>query len=268
MKHIASATIAGTGPLLLLLAVASPAVAQSTDAAPREQRRTRITLGPQVNPRYPGADSYRISPFGNIDRARGDDPFAFEASDESTGLMLLDIGKLQIGPALNFQGSRRRRDTDGALPRVGFTVEAGGAMQIPIGPALRLRAEARQGIGGHKGLIGSLSADYIARDADDWVFSVGPRLSLSNGRYQRAYFGVAPADVLASNLSAFRPKGGIHAVGVSTSLVKHISGPWGVFGFARYDRLVDDAARSPVVRTYGSRNQLSGGLALSYTFGR
>ena len=41
---------------------------------------------------------------------------------------------------------------------------------------------------------------------------------------------------------------------------------WGMFGFARYERLVGDAARSPIVREFGSRNQLSAGIGLNYTF--
>jgi outer membrane protein len=39
-----------------------------------------------------------------------------------------------------------------------------------------------------------------------------------------------------------------------------------VFGYGRYERMVGDAAKSPIVRDLGSRNQLSGGLGISYTF--
>jgi outer membrane protein len=39
-----------------------------------------------------------------------------------------------------------------------------------------------------------------------------------------------------------------------------------MFGYARYERLVGDAAKSPIVRDLGTRNQLSGGLGVSYTF--
>ena len=269
MKHIASATNAAKGSLILLtMAIATPALAQSASEADGPQKRTRVTVGGQINPRYPGSDDYRLSPFFNLDRATGDEEFGFEASDESTGLMLVDIGTLQLGPAINFQGSRRRRDTNGLLPRVGFTIEAGAAAQYAISPSFRLRGEARQGIGGHKALIGSVSADYIVRDADEWVFSVGPRLTLASGKYQRAYFGVGTADAQTSGLTAYRPDGGASMVGASAALLKRISGPFGVYGFARYDRLMGDAADSPVVRAFGSRNQLSGGLALSYTFGR
>jgi outer membrane protein len=39
-----------------------------------------------------------------------------------------------------------------------------------------------------------------------------------------------------------------------------------MFGFARYERLVGDAAKSPIVRDFGSRDQLSAGIGLNYTF--
>jgi outer membrane protein len=39
-----------------------------------------------------------------------------------------------------------------------------------------------------------------------------------------------------------------------------------MFGFARYERLVGDAAKSPLVRELGSRTQLSAGIGLNYTF--
>jgi outer membrane protein len=40
----------------------------------------------------------------------------------------------------------------------------------------------------------------------------------------------------------------------------------GIFGFARFDRLVGDAGKSPIVRELGSRGQVSAGLGVTYTF--
>ena len=39
-----------------------------------------------------------------------------------------------------------------------------------------------------------------------------------------------------------------------------------MFGYARYERLVGDAGNSPLIRQFGSRDQLSGGVGLTYTF--
>ena len=88
----------------------------------------------------------------------------------------------------------------------------------------------------------------------------------SDGRYQRAYFGVTPAASLATGLPTYRPGGGVHGVAMASGLSYQFDKGWGMFGYARYERLVGDAAKSPIVREFGSRNQLAGGLGLNYTF--
>jgi outer membrane protein len=112
-----------------------------------------------------------------------------------------------------------------------------------------------------------LSADAVIRDrAATTLFSIGPRLRLSDGRYQRAYFGVAPGTAAATGLPVYTPRGGIHAVGLASGLTQKLGGPWGVYAYAGYDRLIDRAGRSPLVRRYGRRDEISGGVALTYSF--
>ena len=41
---------------------------------------------------------------------------------------------------------------------------------------------------------------------------------------------------------------------------------WAFYTYAGYDRLVGDAADLPIVRTFGSRDQFSGGIGLFYSF--
>jgi outer membrane protein len=55
-------------------------------------------------------------------------------------------------------------------------------------------------------------------------------------------------------------------VALASGLTTQFDERWGLFGYARAERLVGDAAKSPIVRAYGSRNQLSAGLGLSYAF--
>lgn len=248
--------------LAALVLLAAPGVAQ--DEAPR---RTRVALGPQFVPRYPGADSVSIRPLVDFSRARGDADFAFEAPDETFGFPLIRDRRFQIGPSLGLEGARNARDVGAAVPRVGFTVEVGGFVQYQLAPALRLRGEVRRGIGGHRGWVGTVGGDFVARDRDRWLFSIGPRVTLADDRYHRAYFGVTPDTAAATGLRAFDVKGGVQAVGVTAGALRQLTRQWGLYGYAKYDRLVADPARSPLVRRYGDRNQLSGGLALSYTFG-
>ena len=57
-----------------------------------------------------------------------------------------------------------------------------------------------------------------------------------------------------------------YAVAAASGLSYQFSPRFGMFGYARYERLVGDGAKSPIVRELGSRNQLSAGIGLSYTF--
>lgn len=251
---------------IALAALLLGTAAQAQDTPPAH--RYRVALGPEVAPRYPGADSVRLQPLIDVARARGDEPFAFEAPDEGFAIPLFNRHGFAVGPAVDFQASRRAKDVGVAVPKVGFTVEAGGFVQYQLAPAIRLRAEARKGLGGHRGVIGELGADYVARDGDRWLFSLGPRLTLIDDRFARAYFGVTPAIAATSGLRAFTARGGLEAVGATAGALRQLTPRWGLYGYAKYERLVDDAARSPIVRGYGSRDQLSGGLALTYSFTR
>jgi outer membrane protein len=255
LRHLAAA--------LLVTAWSVTAFAQETE----EPVRTRVALGPQVLPKFPGSDKVDFRPFIDVSRARGDEQFEFEAADESFGFSLVEAEGFAAGPVLGFESKRTAKDVGANLPTVKATVEVGGFVQYRLSEALRVRAEVRKGLGGHKGVVGVVSADFITRDRDEWLFAIGPRVTFGDDRYHRAYFGVSPAAAATSGLPAFSAGGGLQALGVNAGFIRQLSDRWGIYTYARYDRLVDDAGRSPIVRTFGSRDQFSGGLALTYTFG-
>jgi outer membrane protein len=228
--------------------------------------RVRIGLGGQVRPKYVGADKSEIAPLFDLDIAHGSNEFAFEAPDYSFGIPVISSGGFSFGPAANLATSRKDKDVGAAVGKVKTTIEAGAFTNYEVSKSFYLHAEVLKGLGGHKGVVGTLGADYVWRHGDKYVFSVGPRLLLSDSRYQRAYFGVSPTVALATGLPAYRPSGGIHAVAMASGVSYQFNDSIGMFGYGRYERLVGDAADSPIVRELGSRNQLSAGLGLSYTF--
>lgn len=230
-------------------------------------RRTRVALGPQIVPSYPGSDKASIRPLVDFSRARGDEEFAFEAPDESFGFPVYRNNGFSFGPSLGIEGKRSSDDVGGALPKVNFTLEVGGFAQFEASENVRLRAEVRRGVNGHDGFVSVLSADYVMRDGDKQLLSIGPRVTLTGQNYQQAYFGVLPADAAPSGLSAYDPSGGVQAIGGTVSYIQQLTPRWGIYSFTKYDRLVGDPAESPVVRQFGSRDQFSGGIALTYTFG-
>ena len=254
MKHLLIAAAA------ILPAWGAAAAQDSNDL------RVRVGAGAQLRPEFIGADGTSITPLFHINIAHGTNQFSFAAPDDSPSIALLSKDGFSFGPAGNIEGRRKQSDVGAPVGSVSRTFEAGAFAQYLAGDSIRLRAELLKGINGHEGLVGTIGADKIWRDGDHYVFSIGPRVLFSDARYQRAYFGVSPAASLASGLPIYRPGGGVHAVAVASGMSYGLGKSWGLFGYARYERLVGDAAKSPIVREFGSRNQLSGGIGLNYTF--
>jgi outer membrane protein len=251
----------------LLVAAALVLPAWSAAAAQDSQDiRVRVGLGGQLRPEFIGADGTSAAPLFHINIARGSHEFSFGAPDDSPSIAVVSNDGFSVGPAGNIEGRRDESDVGAPVGSVRRTFEAGGFAQYLWHDSFRVRAELLKGINGHEGLVGTVGADKIWRDGDRYVVSIGPRVLFSDARYQRAYFGVSPAASLASGLPAYRPGGGIHAVAVASGVTYALNGRWGLFGFARFERLVGDAARSPIIREFGSRNQMSGGIGLNYTF--
>ena len=245
----------------LLFLASSPAAAQDSN-----DLRVRVGAGAQLRPEYLGSDNSQIAPLWDIDIAKGTKPFHFEAPDDKFGIALISSDTFSAGPTAHVEWKRKESDVGAPVGKVPTTFEAGVFAQFLPTQSIRLRADVRRGIGGHEGFVGGLSVDKIWRDGDKYVFSVGPRISFSDAKYQRAYFGVDSATSTASGLPVYRPGGGIHAVGLASGVSYQFSDRFGLFGYGRYERLVGDAGKSPIVRDLGSRDQLSGGLGLSYTF--
>lgn len=249
------------------LVVSGAAQAQSSEEEPDSEKRHRVTLGPQLVPSYPGSDRVLVRPFFDYSRADAGEPFAFEAADESIGFSVVRSGGFSAGPSVGLEGKREATETGTTLPEVDFSIELGAFVQQQIGDSLRVRAEARQGVTGHEGFISVLSADYVLRDGLVQEFAIGPRLTIVDDHYQDAYFSVGPQDVAAAGLPAFDAGGGVQSVGAAASYTRQVSARWGIYTYAKYDRLVGDAAQSPITRAYGSRDQFSTGVALTYSFG-
>lgn len=204
----------------------------------------------------------------NLDIARGDDPYKFEAPDDGFGIEIVETNGFAFGPIANFEDARTAEDVGTDLPKVGFSLELGGVIKYELGDHFRIRGELRKGVTGHKGWVGTAGADFIFREGDRWLFSIGPRVTWGDDKYQDAWFSVAPEDSVPSGLPAYDAGGGIQAYGATASALTQISSRWGLSAYAKYDRLTGDAADSPIVLTYGSRDQFSFGAGLTYTFGR
>lgn len=259
--HVGMAGFGALSATAMLALAAAPAAAQA-----RGERIVAIGAGPQIAPKFIGSDELRLFPMPLIDIRREGDPLRLETPDEGIGLGLLGPSSaIDFGPSIQIQTKRKDEDAGVAIGEVDTSVELGGFVQWQGLPWLRVRVEGRKAVSGHDGVNGDILVDLVHRSGPT-LLSIGPRARVSNARFQRAYFGVDPAQSARTGLAVFQPDGGVHAVGVASSVQHQFNGRWGLYGYAAYDRLVGDAADSPFIRSFGSRNQFSAGLGLTYSF--
>ena len=262
-RFFRSAALAGAAAVVLC---ASPALAQDDESESRDWI-VSLGAGARVSSKYPGADNYGFSPMPYFGLRREGDPLPVEAPDEGSGFGLLgDDSVFDFGPSLQFQSKRQEEDVGAPVGDVGFTVEAGAFAQLFLGDNFRLRVEGRKGLGGHDGWVGDVLADFVLRDDDSYVFTIGPRARWGDDDYHDAYFSVTPAVAAATGLPVYDADDGFHSLGVYAGLTHMLGRNWGIYGYVGYDRLIGDAEDSPIVRAFGSRNQYSGGVALFYSF--
>jgi outer membrane protein len=248
-----------------LIGAAAIAFFAATPAA--AQRVVTLGIGPQIYPDYPGSDSYSIGPFPFGGLRRPGQPIMFSSADDGAGFGVLAYDSvINFGPALRLQPKRDEDDVGAAVGDVDLTVEVGGFVQFQPSRNFRVRAELRRGIGGHDSWVGSAGADLILRDDQNYIFAIGPRVRWADNHHQDVYFGVTPAVAGATGLAALDPDGGVYAVGGIANFTHRLGRNWGLQAYAGYDRLVGDAADSPIVRAFGSRDQFSGGAGLWIEF--
>jgi outer membrane protein len=181
----------------------------------------------------------------------------------------------QFGPVLRWRRARsnvgshavsRMEHIDGALEAGGFF---GATLRDPNAPerSLGVEIEVMKDVWGvHNGYLVNLEASGGLPFRDKWMIHVSVNSSYGSGNYMQTYFGVNASDALRSGLPTYTPEAGFKDVGVSATLSYSITDHWGVSMTGYYQRLINDAADSPVVARVGSPNQFTVTLMGTYLF--
>jgi MipA family protein len=270
-------TLRSTLAVACLLAVA-PALAQAADLGSRRMVApvapaptgyiVTITGDVQGAPRFPGSDNMTAFFYPGVDWRRVGEPERFKAPDDGISFTLYETPGFRFGPTARLLGERNPKDDRDfiGLHKVDYTIEGGAFLEIWPLDFLRVRGEIRQGFNGHEGLVGNLGLDYV-QHYGAFTFSIGPRLAFGDSDFTREYFGITPLEAaINTRVAPFRPDGGLTSVGALASLRYKWSEQWSTTVYGGYDRLVEDAGRSPVSRVLGSRDQYIVGAQLSYSF--
>ncbi|MDQ8730232.1 MipA/OmpV family protein [Bradyrhizobium sp. LHD-71] len=260
-------------PLVCLSLFSLPAFAQS----PRQEQQGLsgpassewlVTVGAwtYAQPEFEGSNdlTFGASPIINI-RRRGEREWLSLPNDHG-GPTLFSTANFRFGPSFNFV---RERDDDDALRGLGsvdWALEVGAFAEFWPADFFRTRVEVRRGFNGHEGFVADLSADAVWRLAPAWTLTAGPRLSVADGEYMSTYFSVSPFQSITSGLARYDAKGGFKSAGVGSSLTYQWTPAVATTAFVEYERLLGDAAKSPIVEDRGSPDQLTVGMGVKYTF--
>jgi outer membrane scaffolding protein for murein synthesis (MipA/OmpV family) len=223
----------------------------------------------QVVPLYPGASNYTAVGYPSIDIRRVGEPRRFSAPDDGFSLSLYDDSVFRIGPTARIVPGRYYGDDRRHLFGIRdarFAIEPGIFVEFYPISFIRTRVEARQGIYGHHGTVGSVAADYLI-PTGKFLFSVGPRFNIGDASFARKYFGVSPIDAtLNGRVTPYDPAS-FYSAGLLGAITYTQSETWAYTAFAGYSRILGASGGSPLLRRpFGSPDQLQFGIKIDYSF--
>ena len=254
---VASASAADVGPS----SGPQPKVAPAAQS-PQNDIVLELGAGAAFRPAYEGASDYRATPFPVVTLHYLWLPGLGEVKSNR-----LRRDGFSFGPSFRYVRKRDSTDYDKlrGLNDVDAAFELGGRFAYTFG-MFRAHASLRRGLGGHEGLVGEAGLDVTLNPTSVTELSFGPRVSYADGEYMRTYLGVTLPESIASGLTAFDPGGGIKGAGAELNARYAFTPQWSLLGTLGYERLVGDAAESPIAQA-GSVDQFTARLGLSYRFG-
>ncbi|MEM8595643.1 MAG: MipA/OmpV family protein [Pseudomonadota bacterium] len=266
MQYSLRAGALGIPPSFLALLLATSAVAQEKF----------IAVGVGVEPEYLGSEDIKPTPFATGRYDAG--PVIFEARGTSLAfdaVSALSGGTFAAGPVIGYRFGRD--DVDNAvvdrLATVDGSFEIGGFARYSVFNLLTTTDSLSFEVttmfdvsDGHGGIVVTPGVSYSYPVTDRFRTSIGVSANYGDGEFNDAFFSVDAAGSTASGLREFDADGGFYSAGLSLTASYQITDRWGVLGVVQIDRLVGDASSTPIVDREGSKSQVFGGLAISYSF--
>jgi outer membrane scaffolding protein for murein synthesis (MipA/OmpV family) len=224
--------------------------------------RFNIGAGALIEPNYEGAKRYEVLPSGVVDIRYKD--IAFLSDGEGLGINIVRGTSYRAGLAFSYDLGRGNTDDPRlrSLQTIGFTPEFKLFAEYFFLPFV-LTGDVRQGLVGHQGLIADFGAYVPVPLGSSLYLFAGPTVSLANGKYMKAYFGVTPAEAANSPLRPYSPTGGAKDVGFGLSAAYLLTDNWIIVANSAYERLLGQAGNSPIVE---DKSQFTVDLNLVYHF--
>lgn len=247
-------------------AVETPEAALAPVAA--EGWRVTLKATSVMRPEFEGASDYAFSVTPGLSIRRPGQPWKFGAPDDGFGFGVINLPYMQVGPVGRIRGERDSSDERKIrrLHDIDWAFEPGLFVEVYPTTNTRIRGEIRHGVNGHDGLVGDVAADWIQR-FDGFTVSFGPRVALGDSDFMNEYYGVTAREAARpGSLRRYKADGGVKSVGLAGAVTYDWTPNWSTTAFAGWNRLVGDAADSPIVKKLDSEDQFTLGLGVAYTF--
>lgn len=239
--------------------------------AQMEDWTVMLGVGNFLVPEYPGASSHDLR-FVPVVHADWNNVIAIGTENDRAAygtFKFYDDGRIVTGFKGVFDLGRDESDSGDltGLGDIGNSLEVGFFTQFEWG-AFEFYADILQDIlDGHEGSRANLEIDYrLISDSGRYFITVGPRIKWMSDSYMESYFGITPQQSANSGLMEFAPAGGVGEAGLAVQSQYSISGPWKLGALFEASYLMGDAADSPLIQTYGTKNQYRAGLMMLYKF--
>lgn len=233
-----------------------------------------VALGAGYGPDYIGAGEGGVMPAAFAHFGLGEGRFVELVGTALTTNFFADP-HWQIGPALNYRLGRR----DAGDPAVKAVHEVDDAWEVGLSLGWRVQDPAnsrnsfRVGLdvlqdvsSAHGGFVADLTAVYRQEVMGRLDLGILAGVTYASGDYMDEYFGVSANDSVASGLAQFSANGGIRDLRLMPLAVLHFDEHWQLGASAGWQRLIGDAADSPIVRDRGDENQFFASMTMAYTW--
>ncbi len=257
----------------LVLSSPDRAFAQSSEytqlTSPASAQNWHLTLGAglRYQPDYAGSNDYVFRPRPIISLGRGIKSTWWTAEDDALSIGFFSGTAWRAGFSGNLLWERKASVNPAlvGVPNTKFGVEAGGFVEFYPASWLRARADLRRGFVTHDALVADFKLDAFTKIGQAWTVGAGPRMSVVGADYIRTYFGPNPGLAGMGGLLQ-RYNAGVHSVGAIAQVTYHWSEKLSTTAYVEYKHLVGDAAKTPIVRNFGSRDSVTLGISASYAF--
>ena len=254
-----------SGLMLWASGAAAYAAQESAKENAKEQSAWSVSLLALgiYKPEYEGSEDYDVLGFPLINITWCDTVFL--KPRKGLGVYILNMQDLQLGLSLGYTFGREEDDSvflaglgdidDGATVNVfmekkinGFSLAGSYSQQIS-GHDTGFQLQAGLGYGRRLGRRAFLKTDL--------------KISGASWKYMDEYFSISPDQSAASGLSIYDADAGVKTVGLGITAIYRLTRQWAVQCKTGYERLVGEAADSPVVR---DKDQYMVSAGFSYEF--